>query len=320
MGAFVKTHMDKCVFALVVGFIVAFSSGCIATVQARPAPPARPVTLKLDHGLICASRLGPLGRAFASVGLRPDYRGRHNIPTVMDQLGFEDGTYIGIEAPIKPPAPPNLSVAKLMDGNAGPCGWAVTTSHIKAELERVSRLGVPVGRPEYLNRKIPGGRLIKWWEGRLGNGRPGATLPFLMQDITPHKYRTLVSASTKGTGVTGLAVVVLGVKNLDASIALFRHVYHWPPPKVEIHTGFGAKLAYFAHTPVILAAPLTHSWLSDRLRRFGNCPVAFLLGSSDFKATMAHFSLHDGTPWFNRQVSWFNAKKLHGVRLGIIGQ
>lgn len=315
-----KRHKNNTLFALAAGLILAFSSGCIATIQARPDPPGPPITLKLDHALICTSRLAPLDKAFANVGLRPDYRGRHNIPTVMAQLGFKDGTYIGIEAPINLPAPKQLSVAKLMDGNAGPCGWAVTTSNAKAELKRVSRLGVPVGQPEYVDRKIPDGRLIKWWEGTLGSSRPGATLPFLMQDITPHKYRTLVSASTKGTGLTGVKVIVLAVKNLNASIALFRRVYGWPAPQVEVQRGFGAKLAYFENTPVILATPLKRSWLSGRLDRFGNCPVAFLLGTSDFSATIKHFSLHNETPWFNRKVSWFSAKKLLGVRLGIIGQ
>lgn len=315
-----KNHRNKSLLALIPGFVVAFFAAGILKVQAQPAPPHPPITLKLDHGLICTTRLAPMEKAFAAAGLRPNYGGRHKQPTEMAQLGFANGTYIGMDAPLKPPLSKALAFSRLMNGNAGPCAWAVTVSNIKAELNRVSGLGVPVGPPVYRSRKKPDGMLLKWWNATLGKEGEGATLPFLQQDITPRRYRTLVSASTKGTDLTGVAVIVLGVKDLDASIALFRHVYHWPPPKVEVHAGFGAKLAYFEHTPVILAGPLPHSWLSDRLARFGNCPVAFLLGTTDFTATLAHFSLHEDTRWFNRKISWFSAKKLHGVRLGIIGQ
>jgi hypothetical protein len=107
---------------------------------------------------------------------------------------------------------------------------------------------------------------------------------------------------------------------LDESIALFRKVYGWPAPQVEDHPDFGAKLAYFSGTPVILASALApDSWVSQRIDRLGECPVAFLLGSSDFKMASAHFSLPAETHWFNLNVSWFDAKKLHGVRLGIAG-
>jgi len=178
-----------------------------------------------------------------------------------------------------------------------------------------------VEAPNYLSRKKPDGTLSKWKKAKLGEETPGATLPLLLQDITPRSYRVEPSASTKGTNVTGVAIVVLGVRDLDASIALFRRVYSWPAPTVEQHPDFGAKLAYFEGTPVILAVPLAqNSWLSERLARFGQSPIAFLLGTRNFKTTSARFSLPSATQWFNRKVSWFDPDKLHGVRLGVIDQ
>jgi hypothetical protein len=42
----------------------------------------------------------------------------------------------------------------------------------------------------------------------------------------------------------------------------------------------GAKLASFAGTPVALAIPLSpDSWLTARLKQFGEAPCAFILGS-----------------------------------------
>lgn len=153
----------------------------------------------------------------------------------------------------------------------------------------------------------------------MGPGVPGAVLPFLMEDITPHSDRVRTSASTWGTGLSGVAMVVIGVKDLDDGAALFRRVWNWPAPKIEDHPDFGAKLAYFDGTPVILAAPLGRSWLSDRLARFGPLPAAFLLGTGDFKAAAEHFSLTTKLNWFGRNISWFDPQKLHGVRLGIVG-
>jgi catechol 2,3-dioxygenase-like lactoylglutathione lyase family enzyme len=297
----------------------ALAIGSTAKSQAQ-ADPSSPIILTVDHGVICESELGPIQKAFADVGLRPDYGGRHvEAPTQMAVLGFEDYSYLGLDTPVTSPAPQGVALSKFMDGNAGPCAWVVNVSDIGREVERVSRLGVKVEDPNYLSRKKPDGTLSKWKKANIGEESPGATLPLLLQDITPRSYRVEPSASTKGTNLTGVAIVVLGVRDLEASIALFRRVYGWPAPVVEQHPDFGAKLAYFEGTPVILAVPLTqNSWLSERLARFGPSPIAFLLGTRNFKTTSARFSFRSAAQWFNRKVSWFDADKLHGVRLGVI--
>ena len=284
------------------------------------SPSSTAIEVRLDHALVCTDDLDSMQQGFAEVGLKTDYGGHHGqAPTHMAQLGFDDGTYIGIEAPLKAPAQGILR-ADLMNGGAGPCGWAAQTSDLRADLDRVSHLGVTVGAVESASRKRPDGTLAQWQDAGMGPGEPGVLLPFLMQDITPHSERVRTSASTRGTGLTGVTMVILGVKDLNDEIALFRRVYNWPAPKMEDHPDFAARLAHFEGTPVILAAPLGRSWLSDRLGRFGPLPAAFLLGTSDFKAAAAHFSLPGASTWFNGKVSWFDAQKLHGVRLGILGQ
>ncbi len=240
----------------------------------------------------------------------------------MAQLAFPDGTYIGIEAPVTPSTPTGTPQSDLMLANAGPCGWSVTTTAIKAELERVSGLGVKVGTPEPRSRTRPDGNAAEWESASLGPGAPGSNLPFLMEDKTPRSNRVpRPSASIRGTAITGVTFVVLGVMNLDNSIALFRKVYGWPAPAVEDHLEFGAKLAYFPESPVILAESLgPDSWVSERIARFGECPVAYLLGTSDFKLTASHFSLPRASRWFDWNISWFDIAKLHGIHIGIAGR
>jgi hypothetical protein len=318
---FLKGHKLYRLLALLHGSMFALAIGLTVELQAQASPPS-PVTLTIDHGVICESDLGPIQQAFADVGLRSDYGGRHlESPTQMAVLGFEDYTYLGLDTPVTSPAPQGVELGKFMDASAGPCAWVVIVPDIEREVQRVSRLGVKVEDPNYLSRKKPDGTLSKWKKAKLGEATSGATLPLLLQDITPRSYRVEPSASMKGTNVTGVAIVVLGVKDLEGSIALFRRVYGWPAPVVEQHADFGAKLVYFQGTPVILAVPLAeNSWLTERLARFGPSPIAFLLGTRNFKATSARFPLLSPTQWFNRNVSWFDPDKLHGVRLGVIDQ
>lgn len=278
--------------------------------------------IKFDHALICVSDLAPMQQGLAAVGLQADYGGHHgHATTQMAQLGFPDGSYIGVEAPVDASVETGTPQSALMKANAGPCGWSVTSSDLKADLERISRLGVTVGVPEPRSRNRPDGTLAEWRSASLGPGAPGSNLPFLIEDKTPRSSRAPHSSpSTEGTTLSGVGVVVLGVKKLDENIALFRKVFGWPAPIVEDHPEFGAKIAYFARTPVMLATPsFPDSWVSERIVRLGQCPIAFLLRAGDFKAASQHFSLPTGKRWFNLDVSWFDVKKLHGVRLGIVG-
>ena len=116
----------------------------------------------------------------------------------------------------------------------------------------------------------------------------------------------------------GVESVVLGVSNLDAAVALFRKAYGWSEPLVETQKDFG-KLAYFPGEPVILAAP-SGGWMSDRLGKFGEGPVAYLLGTRDFNAATKKYKLSAAKTWFGQRVGWFDVAKLKGVRLGVIGQ
>jgi hypothetical protein len=320
-GRFVKSSCVMSAGTLVMFSVVVlgFNSGARTLAQSAPSTPA---PLKFDHALICVSDLAPMQQGLADVGLQPDYGGHHgHASTQMAQLGFPDGTYIGVEAPLDASVETRTPQSSLMKANAGPCGWSVTSTDLKADLERISRLGVRVGVPEARSRTRPDGTMAAWRSASLGPGAPGSNLPFMMEDKTPRSNRApKASASTEGTTLTGVGVVILGVKNLNESTALFRKVYGWPAPKIEDHPEFGAELAYFAGTPVMLAVSSSpDSWISERINRLGQCPIAFLLHASDFRAASKHFSLPAGKRWFNLDISWFNVKKLHGVRLGIVG-
>jgi hypothetical protein len=281
--------------------------------------------LKVDHATVCGSDLEPIRKAFASVGLPTDYGGPHaNGITHMALLGFEDGSYLELIAPMKSVYHASGMMSgwdKLMSGNAGPCAWAIGTTEIHKEVARLKSAGIKTSGPEPGGRKKPDGTQIGWETASVGDGAPGATLPFMIEDKTARNLRVQPSASLKNSGLTGVALVILGVKDLDSSVALFRKAYGWPQPQIEDRKDFSAKIAYFPGTPVMLAAPLDKtSWLAGRLDQFGDSPIAYLLGASDFAAATKKFQLSSSSRWLGRDLAWFDQEKLLGIRIGVTEQ
>jgi hypothetical protein len=277
-------------------------------------------TLELDHASICGSNLDALRQAFTDVGMTPDPGGPHgNGITQMALIGFDDASYIELIAPVKLGVTAGSDWARFMADDAVTCAWAVGTNVLLQEVDRLKKAGIPVKTPERGSRKRPDGMSIEWMKADVGSGTPGSTLPFIIEDQTPRAWRVQTSASVKGAPVGGIDSVVLGVNNLDASIALFRKAYGWAAPLIETQKDFG-KLAYFPGEPVILAAPANGGWLAERLGKFGETPVAYLLSTRDFAAAAKKYKLSGTKTWFGQKVAWFDAGKLKGVRLGVIGQ
>jgi hypothetical protein len=275
--------------------------------------------LDLDHVSVCGSNLDALRQAFTEVGLTPDFGGPHgNGVTQMAFIGFDDESYLELIAPLKAGVTEGSDWGKFIAGEAGPCAWAVGTNVLLQEVDRLKKAGIAVRNPEPGTRKRPDGMSVTWTTANVGSGTQGSVLPFIIEDQTPRAWRVQTSESVKGAPVYGIENVVLGVNNLDAAIALFRKAYGWSEPLVENQKDF-AKLAYFPGEPVILAAP-TGGWLSDRIGKFGEAPVAYLLGTRDFGAATKKYKLSGTKTWFGQRVGWFDAGKLKGVRLGVIGQ
>jgi glyoxalase-like protein len=282
---------------------------------------SKSVVLELDHVSICGSNLANLQKAFTDVALTPDFGGPHgNGVTEMAAVGFDDGTYIELIAPVKPGATSGSDWGKFMGEDAVTCAWAVGTNVSLQEVDRLKKLGIPVTAPERGSRKRPDGMSVEWMTADVGSGTPGSVLPFMIEDQTPRAWRVQTSASVQGAPVLGIENIVIGVTNLDASIALFRKAYGWAEPLTETQKDFG-KMAYFPGEPVILVAPSGGGgWLSDRLAKFGESPVAILLNARDFPAAVKKYKLSGTKTWFGQRVAWFDAGKLKGVRLGVIGQ
>lgn len=284
------------------------------------AAQAAAVKVEVDHVTVAGSDLTRMRDAFAAIGLKSEYGGAHsNGITHMALIGFDDGSYIELVSTMKPDQT-NIPIwKKLILEDGGPAGWAARSADVAAEAKRVGDLGVTVQGPFPGGRTRPDGKEARWKLAFLGDQQIGAVLPFLIEDVSPRENRVRPTEGVAGGELTGVAAVVIGVEESGEAIRQFRRVYQWPAPRVMEDSAFGAKLAWFEDTPVILATPPADGgWLSRRMTRFGEAPIAILLKPKDFKAGCKRYDLDPNTTLFGRRVAWFDPAKLGGTRLGLI--
>jgi len=254
--------------------------------------------------------------ALAAVGLAGEYGGPHsNHATEMAMTSFPDGSYLELIA-IQPDADARAVAAhgwaKQMEGQAGPCAWAVRVKDFDAEIKRLRDTGVTVGAPVRGGRARPDGTRLEWETAQIGEEPNGTFFPFLIRDLTPRPNRALPKGKPTTRDFGGIGTVVIAVRDLDRAIRRFHQAYGVPPPIKQVDAAFGAQLALLGNIPVILAAPVNaQSWLIDRLERFGEGPCAFILSARRPNA----YKPAARTRWFGMDLSWFDPERL-GWRLG----
>jgi hypothetical protein len=283
---------------------VLFALACVPLMAAE---------LKVDHATVAGKDVRAMQQALQAAGLASEYGGPHsNHATEMALTSFPDGSYLE-QIAIQPNADPAAVAAhewhKQLQANGGPCAWAVRPADINAEITRLRAVSIQVSDARKNGRKRPDGVQIEWEAAQVGAGN-GNFFPFLIHDFTPRERRAYPSGKPTTSDFTGVTKVVIGVKDLDASIAQFKRAYGFPEPERQDDPEFGAKLAWFPGTPVVLAAPLsTQSWLDARIRQYGETPSAFILGST------RPLDAHNSGAWFGKHVAWADSAKL-GWHLG----
>jgi hypothetical protein len=289
------------------------------SVAKQEVAPQPPVKLRVDHITIAVSELQPMRRALGWQGLRSEYGGKHsNGKTEMAIIGLPDGSYIEIAAPIKK-GDPDLALWKdFFHKDGGFCAWAVRSDKVAADLDRFKSAGIPVMGP------IPGGRTksdgtkVEWQLGFLTDKMPwDANLPFFIEDVTPRTNRVQVMPELRASYLKGAAFVILGVKDIPKRAKALRKAFHWPEPIRQEDAAFGAKLAHFPDTPVILAAPMSDDgWLAQRIKQFGEAPCGALITTLDVQVATDGLGLDTVSTWFGRTVMWFKPRHVKGLRLG----
>jgi len=270
--------------------------------------------LKVDHATVAGTNLDVMRQALKGVaGFSPEYGGPHsNHATEMALVSFPDGSYLelmGIQAKPDPAAVAAHVWSRFLQNNAGPCAFALRATDINAEVRQLKAAGIVTGSPEAAGRTRPDGTKLLWETVNVGPGLRGTLFPFLIADVTPRENRAYPSGKPTTERFGGIGKVVIGVRDLDGAIAQYRKAFQLSAPLRQQDGKFGADLAWFEGTPIVLARGLGEaSWLSRRVREYGDAPVAFILTAGSGIA---------GSPstWFGHSIFWMDDAKL-GWRLG----
>lgn len=273
--------------------------------------------LAVDHVTVAGPDLKVMQARLAAVGIRSDYGGRHqNHATEMAITSFPDGSYLELIA-LQPDADPKAVAAhdwsKQLRGNAGPCAWAIRPREFGAEIASLRANGVTVGGAVPNGRQRPDGRRIDWETAEVGTEPNGTFFPFMIHDFTPRQLRAYLNGLPTSTDFQGVRRVVIAVRDLESSVARYRKAFALPAPAEQSDAAFGARLAAWTDTPVVLAEPLeARSWIARRMAEFGEGPCAFVLASASARRDPAASK----SQWFGIEISWLDEAKL-GWRLGV---
>lgn len=271
--------------------------------------------LVIDHVTVAGNDLRAMQAKLASVGIRSEYGGPHsNHATEMALTSFPDGSYLELIAITKDADEKAVTAhywSKQMQGNAGPCAWAIRAKDLASEVARLKR-GVLVTEPVRAGRERPDGVRLDWETANVGTEPNGTFFPFLIHDLTPRERRAYPSGKPTTSDFSGVSRIVIAVRDLQSSIVRYRQAFGRSEPAIQPDPASAARLAFFTGTPVILAVPLgPESWVARRIQEFGEGPCAFILSSPN------HFQYQGAskTSWFGAEISWFDPAKL-GWRLG----
>lgn len=271
--------------------------------------------LKIDHITVGGENLDTLRHAFTSMtAIQTEYGGPHsNGATEMATVSFPDGSYLEVIAIQKNASPTALAAhpwATFMNNNAGPCAFAIRAPNMGAIVDHFKNVGIDVSAPQRSGRTRPDGERLDWETTNVGTGH-GTFFPFLIRDITPREKRAYPSGKPTTTVIRRVELVVIGVGDLKSAIALYRRAFDLPEPKTKVDSQFGAEVAWFAGTPVVLAQGIDeHSWVTQRVHKYGDAPCAFVfkfaggIGGGTFQSE-----------WFEHSIWWQNEKIL-GWRMG----
>jgi hypothetical protein len=276
--------------------------------------------LTVDHVSVAGRDLRQMQARLAALGIASEFGGPHsNHATQMALTGFPDGSYLELIAQQDKPDEKSVAAhywSKQIRGNAGPAAWAVRATDTGAEVKRLRAAGVEVTM-QRSGRERPDGTRLDWEASPVGPGPNGVFFPFLIHDFTPREARAFPKGRPATRDFSGVKRVVIAVRDLKASIGRYRQAYALPEPITQEDASFGARLAWFRGTPVVMAEPLNaQSWVARRIQQFGDGPCAFVLGKrEDGAARRTAYQAATKSQWFGVPISWFDSVRL-GWHLG----
>jgi hypothetical protein len=231
--------------------------------------------LRVDHVTIAGRDLKRMQAEFARAGIRTEYGGKHtNGLTEMALASFADGSYLELIAAQDPSAGAAQHYwGRFIDGNAGPCAWAIREDDLAGAAERLHAKVSEGGRTR------ADGVALRWHSAAIGAQVQGTFLPFMIHDDTDRALRAYPSGKATMPEWRGVAGVYIGVRNLDEAVKRYREAFPLAEPVKGFDEALGAQTAVFTGTPVVLAEARS-GWVKARVEKFGEAPCAYVIARS----------------------------------------
>ncbi|MEZ4565091.1 MAG: VOC family protein [Thermomicrobiales bacterium] len=177
--------------------------------------------LSIDHIVIAVRDLAQASADYAEAGFTVTPGGWHTGGATHNSLiSFADGAYFELIAFADPDREqPHKWWPRFAKGE-GAVDFALCSSDLGAEAERLRAGGLTVEGPTDGGRQRPDGETLAWRSVTLGTGIP---LPFVIEDVTLRELRVPPAPATEhSSGVTGVAGLVMLVPELAAASGAYR--------------------------------------------------------------------------------------------------
>lgn len=189
--------------------------------------------LKVHHVTVAGRDIKQMQSYLAAVGIATEYGGKGTNGLIEIAFAtFRDGSHLELIGAQNATGASGHYWGKFIDADAGPCAWGVFLPGVRRPNDDGRRDG-----------------LLNWESADHENPRHDGTLfPYTIEDVSFHLRKP------SAPGFAGVAFVVVGVRNLDAAINLYRARLHFPAPQRYEDSSLQMRLAAFSGTSIVLAS------------------------------------------------------------------
>ncbi len=234
----------------------------------------------IDHLVILTRNLDDAIDSYRRLGFQVGKGGEHPGGTHNALVGFANGTYLELIAFQEPEKPSDHRWHSYLALGGGLVDFALGTSDVAAEVERLGDLGYRGPMPGA--RKRPDGQEIAWRMAWPPENRAG-DIPFLIDDITPRDLRVPSGDSAvHENGVTGVKALIIAVRDLDEASAEFAAITGKQPSERTQNDDLMAETCSFqaGQQTLVLAYPTSpKSPIATRIQQKGDGPFQAVFGT-----------------------------------------
>ena len=260
--------------------------------------------LTFDHAVLVVDNLDDAVRNYRALGFHVTPGGTHAGGWTHNALiGLADGSYLELIATVQPRhtellrtlhqhgalhlLQPDFPLVQQRFMRSVALGegfqdFALLATALDAQIESANEAGLSLTGPLDGARERPDGARLAWRFGL----PPDASLPFLIDDVTPRDRRVPAAArDAHPNGAVGVAEVLFAVRDLDGMTAKFAALLSLEAAQVNGKGGKGENAARFALTEsfalTLVAATDAGSKLAARIETHGERPYALRLWTED---------------------------------------